>query len=359
MFCGPRTRTTIEPFSFMSVGRPTPLPRPPPPAWGGPPGRPWAAAPVAKTKTQEKIAMLKRKSARTARALWFAADSVADDVIGTGASNLSRSVRTAGPSPAHVPRLYTRCNQGGPASTENTGFHVTRGQDSRGSGSAARCSFLVLAGTAEGSKQSRLHRGQFFLRRLVARPEEAPQSVPAFSRNDMNVKVRHALAHDTVHRDEGAVGLHRELHGLRQHLGIQKQRSDQVCRKIVQRGVMFLRDEQAVAGEERPVIEEGQGNRVFEDNFRGQLTCDDPAEQAPLCCFVVFLHCALFDGQPSYAPFSRFRELIRDYQLYPIEVVAACDRIRVAFPRSGRRPATSSHSRGVTAHGDPARAFAV
>jgi len=43
---------------------------------------------------------------------------------------------------------------------------------------------------------------------LLPRPEEAAQAIFLPTRNDVNVKVRHALADAVVHRNERALGLH-------------------------------------------------------------------------------------------------------------------------------------------------------
>lgn len=80
----------------------------------------------------------------------------------------------------------------------------------------------------EGRNELRLYGGKFFFSRFVARPEESAKTVATPSGNDMEVKVRHALAHDVVHGDESAVGFHCPLDRLREHLAIQEQRPDQV-----------------------------------------------------------------------------------------------------------------------------------
>lgn len=79
-----------------------------------------------------------------------------------------------------------------------------------------------------------LHFSQLFIRRLVARPEEAAQAVAALAGNDVNVKMWHALADDVVQRHKCAVRLHRALHRLSQGARVREYGPDQILRKIVE-----------------------------------------------------------------------------------------------------------------------------
>ena len=83
---------------------------------------------------------------------------------------------------------------------------------------------------------------------FLPRPEKSPQAVALFARNDVNVKVRHALAHHVVHRHKTALRLHRRFHRLSQMLRVQEKRADQILRQIHQRRVGFCNIDQPVIG---------------------------------------------------------------------------------------------------------------
>jgi len=120
----------------------------------------------------------------------------------------------------------------------------------------------------------------FFLLIGATRPEEAAQAVLAFSRNDVDVKVRDALADDIVDGDKAAFRLHAVLNSARKLLGIQEKGTDEVSRKVEQRWIVRFGNEQDVAGKKGTNVEESQGDFVFENNFGLHFARDDFAEQA-------------------------------------------------------------------------------
>ena len=91
----------------------------------------------------------------------------------------------------------------------------------------------------------------------AAGPEEAAEAVAAFARDDVDVKMRDALADDVVHGDEGALRFHYLLHFAREHLSVGEKRADQGGGKIGQSGVVRFGNEQDVAGEKGTNVEEG------------------------------------------------------------------------------------------------------
>jgi len=121
----------------------------------------------------------------------------------------------------------------------------------------------------------------------AAGPEEAAKAVAAFARDDVDVKMRDALADDVVHGDEGAFCFHYLLHFAREHLSVGEKRADQFGGEIGQSGIVRFRNEQDVAGEKRANVEKGQGDFVFENNFCFEFARSDFAEQAGLVfsCF--------------------------------------------------------------------------
>ncbi len=80
-----------------------------------------------------------------------------------------------------------------------------------------------------------------------ARPEEASQSVFPAPGHDVDVQVRHALAHAIVDGDKGTVGAHARFDGARQALGGREQRLDLRRRQVGKRLIMRPGNQQAVA----------------------------------------------------------------------------------------------------------------
>src|SRR5438128_12060064 len=81
----------------------------------------------------------------------------------------------------------------------------------------------------------------------VTRPKETFQAVFAASRHNVRVKMRHALAHAVVHRDEGSVGFQRRLDRTTEKLHIPEEGPDQVLGQIGQSFVVFFRNQEAMA----------------------------------------------------------------------------------------------------------------
>ena len=125
-----------------------------------------------------------------------------------------------------------------------------------------------------------MHRHQLILARLHPRPEKSSQSVALGSRHNMNMQMRHALAHDIIHRHKTALGLHGRRHRPGQMLRIQKERPHQLGRQIRQRPVMLLGNQQHVPRKQRPMIQKRHRDLVFENNLRRHAVRRDFAEQA-------------------------------------------------------------------------------
>jgi len=120
----------------------------------------------------------------------------------------------------------------------------------------------------------------FFFLVGAAGPEKAAEAVFAFSRNDVDVKVRNALADNIVDCNEAAFRLHAVLNFTGEFLGIDEKWTDQIGREIEQRWIVALGNQQDVAREKRADVEEGHRNFIFENNFGFDFACDDFAEQA-------------------------------------------------------------------------------
>lgn len=112
----------------------------------------------------------------------------------------------------------------------------------------------------------------------MARPEEALESVLLSARHDVNVQMRNALAYAIVDGYERAFGFHPEFDGARQKLRILKERTGQLWRQVCQRLEVLSRNQQAVAREQRPVIEEGQREMVFKYRQRRDAPRNNLAE---------------------------------------------------------------------------------
>ncbi len=133
---------------------------------------------------------------------------------------------------------------------------------------------------------------QFFVFVAQAGPEEAAQAVAFAARDDVDVKMRDALADHVVHGHEAAFRLHHLLNFSSEHLRVQEKRADQRSGQIRQRVIVRLRNEQDVAGEKRAHVEKSHGDFVFENNFGFQFARHDFAEKAEFFlavgCFLQF-----------------------------------------------------------------------
>ena len=96
------------------------------------------------------------------------------------------------------------------------------------------------------------------------------------------MQVRHRLAHLVVHRDERAVGLHPCLDRPRDPLNGDEERPDHVERHVGQRFDVRARRDQRVPQEDRPVVQERDGNLVLIDHVCRDLAGDDRAEHVPV-----------------------------------------------------------------------------
>ena len=94
------------------------------------------------------------------------------------------------------------------------------------------------------------------------------------------MEMRDGLGDDVVHRDEGPLRSARVTNGDRQELSAGEERLDQMRRKVGERLVMLAGNQERVPVEERAHIEECETVLVVEDDVRGRVSGDDPAEQA-------------------------------------------------------------------------------
>ena len=154
----------------------------------------------------------------------------------------------------------------------------------------AESTLPVLAGS-DARPQQFMHGQHFPLLVGAAGPEETAESVAAFARDDVDVKMRDALADDVVHGDEGAFCFHRLLHSAGEHLSVGEKRTDQGGGEIRQSGVVCFRNQQDVAGEKRADVEEGDGDFVFENNLGFEFARNDFAEEAGFVLSCVELGC--------------------------------------------------------------------
>src|ERR1022692_4305090 len=123
-----------------------------------------------------------------------------------------------------------------------------------------------------------LHPGRALV--FLPRPEEAAESVFLAARHDVDMQMRHALAHAVVDRHKRAFTLHGLLHGSRQEPGVAKQRTGQFFGQVRQCLIRRLGDQQARAGKQRPVVQKGERQVVFEDRSRRHIPRHNPAKRA-------------------------------------------------------------------------------
>src|SRR3954451_10366585 len=115
---------------------------------------------------------------------------------------------------------------------------------------------------------------------LRPRPEEPAQAVLAPPGDHVDVQVRDRLRDDVVDRVEDALRLHRLAHRDRDALRGDGQGPQQPVRRVPQRLDVLARDQQRVALEQRPVVEEGDEAVVRPHDMRRELAGGDAAEQA-------------------------------------------------------------------------------
>jgi hypothetical protein len=92
------------------------------------------------------------------------------------------------------------------------------------------------------------------------------------------MEMRNALADSVIHRDEGPVRFQSSFDRARQKLGIPKKRADQIGRKIAQGLIMKSRNQEAMSRENRPVVEESDGNLVSKDHSGTDFGSGDPTK---------------------------------------------------------------------------------
>jgi len=122
--------------------------------------------------------------------------------------------------------------------------------------------------------------------------EDAAQAVAFAPRDDVDVKMRDALADDIIHCDEAAFGLHHLLNFSSEHLRVQEKWADERSGQIRQGVIVRLRNEQDMAGEKRAHVEKSHGDVVFENNFGFEFARHNFAEKTEFFlavgCFLQF-----------------------------------------------------------------------
>ena len=114
---------------------------------------------------------------------------------------------------------------------------------------------------------------------LAAGPEEALQTVALSAWHDVNMKMGDALADAVVGGDKRAFRLHGQLDGGREHFYILEKWRDERLRKILDRFKVIPGDNEAVAGKQGAMVQEGDGVRVLE-NAGAVVVAHDFAEGA-------------------------------------------------------------------------------
>jgi len=96
----------------------------------------------------------------------------------------------------------------------------------------------------------------------------------------MNMQVRHALAHAIVDGDEGALRAEPFLHRYRQQFCIGRELRECLRRNIYQRLQVLARNEKAMAGKKRTMIEKSDCPRILKHNAGWNTAAGDLAEGA-------------------------------------------------------------------------------
>ncbi len=93
-----------------------------------------------------------------------------------------------------------------------------------------------------------------FLIFKLAPPEKSSQSAALLAWYDVDVKMRNALAHTVVDRDERALGSKGRFDRLREQLHVREEAPKLGVRKVDDRFAVLVGNQQDVAGKERPAV---------------------------------------------------------------------------------------------------------
>jgi hypothetical protein len=142
----------------------------------------------------------------------------------------------------------------------------------------------LILNSGDGRSQSFTHFFHFFgVRVLLSWPEEASQAVALAPRHNVNVKVRNALAHAVVDSDKSALGAERWFHGAPEQLYDGKDRLHKRFGQILERFNVILGDDEAMAWEQRAMVEKSDTSVILIDDGILVFPLQDGAE-----CAVVF-----------------------------------------------------------------------
>jgi hypothetical protein len=75
--------------------------------------------------------------------------------------------------------------------------------------------------------------------------------------------MRHTLANAIVHGNERTLGFKGTLHRPPQKLRVLKERANKLSRQVRQSFEMFFRNQQAMAGKQRTMVEKGHGDFIL------------------------------------------------------------------------------------------------
>jgi hypothetical protein len=132
-----------------------------------------------------------------------------------------------------------------------------------------------------GLANGELNRISSFIARVrITRPKEAFQPVFATSRDNMRMKMRHALADAIVHRHERPVRFHCRFNRAREELCAFEKGPNQIFRQIGQSFVVCFRNQQTMPGKNGPMIEKCERDFVFEYEARRNLASNNSTKQA-------------------------------------------------------------------------------
>ena len=115
---------------------------------------------------------------------------------------------------------------------------------------------------------------------LAARPEKALEPIALASWHNVYVDMGHTLAHAIVNGYESAFSPQPLFHRPRQTSGHREKPAGQSVRQLNQVLVMVAGNDQAVAGEQRPVIQKHQYFRLIQNNVRFHSSSGHLAEEA-------------------------------------------------------------------------------
>jgi hypothetical protein len=131
-----------------------------------------------------------------------------------------------------------------------------------------------------GSQQGGHAGGHLFVLITMAGPQEPPEAIPGPPGDDVEMDVRHALAHDFVESEESPLRSERFFLGRCHPAPNVEHRAEEVFGRFRECRIVVAGDNQSVPVEDRAVVEEGHERRLVENEVSRDPPIDDAVKNA-------------------------------------------------------------------------------